>query len=1080
MVHAVVNGHSLTPSTVTISTSGGNTLDIGIKPSSINGTVLLADGSIASDFPVQLQDMTNGTAMAQTTNAEGKFSFGMLIYGEYSLSSMQADTTFGERNFQLTDGEKVVTTATAYDSMRLFGQAVLSTGPMASNATISLTSVRGTQLATADAAGRYSVILPAGTYDVQFVALTGSYNFVALSTVTSAGGSVHLNPILSPGNYISGKIVASGDLSGVQVTFRSETTGAQVTATSNATGLFNMLLPTDQYFVYVVTGSNVFWGDVLVSAPGPVTINTVTAAFISGTVWFDSNHNSVRDAGEGISNVPVTVQDLNGRSWTVTSGSTGFYSIALAPGSNYYLTVEQAGYEPLAKSYTPLTSSVQTDLKLVPLDRLVTGTVSLGSEPMVGITVNFVANGNGAISANITSGPGGSFGLSLTPGKYTVSVAQNVSAGDNSSQYQYQKALTVEIGKDPLPMAVSLLQRYLITGTLDPDRGVQARVNFTGPESKEILAQTQFSLYLLPGEYSIYTFVERLGLRFSDLSSQFLGPGEETVSITTTQSYALQGTLKVDGSSFQGTAPVNLTKSTGGTIHLTTTVIGIFNANIPAGNYTASTDYRTIQVINTRDRYVRFTGSTEFEMNGPRSLVLNVQKQFDNATLTGTIFNQGTPVSATIEFMPISETAMFGNVSGTQFGYTTQLAPGNYSIYAKEVSGPGVFMGSVQVKPYVVNFLNVSLVPGLRFSGTTLLNGVAGSALLEFSSANFKSVRSGVDGSFEVYLPADNYTVRATAEGFERGVAVSYNTEFALHLEVSQTRQINLAKILKFAVEVQWDQTEKLTVNAGETVAYNIRIVNKGNTADTYTLTGTQPATGWTVSFSQSQVSVDFGVGFNTQQVTVYITTPANAKVSHTPIIIRATSTQGSATNTVSLDVGIVPVYSVEMSLSKALGTTGASYTYQMTVKNTGNIDDTYNITTSNLLELASQGWTVDLRPSAGTFGGSATLTVSSGSSGTFEVRLTPNRQNPNPSPTVVLFARSRASSSSYSILNFEPAMPAFSIPSGGLSVNGEGVSSSVPQMPWITVALIGLVVAMTTIAVLVVLQKGGSKRRKR
>ena len=1079
-VFAEVYGHTTTASSVTVSSSGDTTLDIGIKPSSINGTVAFTDGSVAADFPVVLKDLTNGTNMVQTTDAEGKFSFGMLIYGNYTLQSNVAGTTFGQMNFQLANGEKVVTSAVAHNSLRLFGQAILSNGPVAAYATMSITSDLGTQLATTDASGRFSLILPAGTYSVQFISLTNGYDYVSLRAVSSTGGSVELNPVLSPGNYIDGKVVASSDLSGVKVTFQSRSNGAQVIAVANATGVFNMLLPTDQYFAYVASGNRVFWGDVYVSAPGPVTLNTVSAAFISGTIWYDSNHNSIRDAGEGVAGVPVIIQDLNGRSRTVTSGSAGYYSIALAPGNNYYLTVDRTGYEPIERSYTPLVSSVQTDLQLVPLKRTVQGTVSLGAIGMAGVEVSFTAKGNGAIGANVTSGSNGQFALSLNPGSYTININQDVLPGDNSSQYQFTKGLTVEIGKDPAPIVAALVQRYLITGTLDPDRGVQARVNFTGPESKEILAQTTFSLYLMPGDYSIYTFVERLGLRFSDLSEQFLGPASNVVSITTVQSYIVQGTLKVNGNSFQGIAPVNITKSTGGTLHLTTTIIGSFNTNLPAGNYTASVDFHTMQLIDTKARYVKYTGSVDFEVSASRSLTIPVQRQFDNSTLTGVIYNQGVPVSATIEFIPTSQTAMFGNASATQSGFSVQVAPGNYSLYVKEISGPNVFMGAVEVKPRTVNYLNISLVPGLRVSGTTLLNGVPGPALVEFSSANYKSLTSGPDGSYEVYLPADDYQVRATAVRSERGVLISYSTEFALNLEASQSRMIDLAKVYKFSVELQWNTAEKLTVNAGETVAYNIKVVNKGNTADTYALTAPQLATGWTVSFSQSTVEVDFGIGSNTQQVTVYITTPSNAKVSHSLIAVKASSQLGVATNTVSLDVGIAPVYAVEMSLSKALDTTGSVYAYQMVIKNTGNNDDTYNVTVSNLAELVSQGWAVEVRPTNGGFGSYCTIAVSAGSQSNFELRLTPNRPNPEPSPTLVVYAKSLTSTSSYFVLDFAPAMPAFTIPNGGLSVTGAGVSSSLPQMPWTTVALIGLVIAMTTIAVLVTLQKGVFKRRKR
>jgi len=1078
-VYAIVEGHPTIVAVVKVLPLVDTTVDIPIAPASIGGTVYYADGARATNFVVELVDKTNGTVSSIATDSQGKFAFDDLVYGDYELRSGVTGTSFGPQAFRLSDGEKVIEELTVKDAMRISGQAWISIGVVAANATISLYNDDVHIMVRADRSGHYTVDAPVGTYNLYCAASIDGRDFAALSTVSGGSGSMTYNPLLVPASYILGKAQGTSSIDGITIRFQSRTSGAVLDAVTNESGQFRALVPNDQYFVQNGENGGAYWADVTVTQSGQLVLNLVISVKISGVVWYDANGNSVKDSGEGLEGVPMYVTDTDGRTISQITAIGGSYEFQLVPGKNYVSSIAEAGYASYAKSFMQLTSSVQENVQLKALNRTVTGTTTYLGATMPGMTVTFKATGKGAISLTTETSAGGQFAVALQPGNYEVYVDQDVVPGNNVSKYQYNAALTIEVGKDPSSITIELVKRYLVIGTITPDRGAQATLTISGPDDRQLKTGTSFSLYLQEGDYSFYAFIERLGSRYATLIEQTITSGTTSVELVNQAAYLIQGSVKNDGKAITGNAPVSIEQSTGGTLQLTTTLTGAFTTYLPAGNYTASVDYRTKEVVSTKDRYVRYLGSTTFDLSSIKFLTVAVEKQLDNSTLSGMIRVNGQPVAASLEFVPASTSAIWANFTATASGYIADIAPGNYSIYVKEVSGPAVYMGKVDVRPYTANALDLDLVPGVRYFGTTELSGTPGSALLEFSSENYKNVQSAADGSFEVYLPPDVYTVRATAVGSESGVYVQYKLEYQLNLQSSQGTVVGLAKVAKYGVDVQWDSAEKRTIAAGQNVSYNLRVINNGNVRDTYTLSAVGLTSGWTVSFSQNPVTLDFGTA-NSQLVTVTINTPANAKVNHPVINIRAQSGASATSDTQALEVGILPQYSVSLTYKEPTATTGSNYVYKFTFKNTGNADDTYNISTSNAAELESWGWMAQMRLTNGQWSDYLAATLSSGSEGSLELRLTPIRENPDGKVTVALYVASQKSPETVSVTQFVPVMPQFNVPSGDLSVTGPSVSTSMPQVPTTTLIILGLVIAMATILIVLSLQKGVFRRGKR
>ncbi|MDD1746667.1 MAG: hypothetical protein LUQ16_02785, partial [Methanomassiliicoccales archaeon] len=1075
-VYAIVAGHPTTAKTVQVSALTDTTVDIAIKPATIKGTVSYADGSKANGFEVQLVDYTNSTTTTQATDSSGSFAFEDLVYGDYEVLSGETGTTFGQLRYNLTNGETVSESITVKDSMGVYGQVWLSTGIVASNVTISFYDEDATYVVQADNTGRYSATIPAGQYNVHIMASLNGVDFAFLGVLQSSGSSY--DPTLVPASYIQGKVTGIPYPTGLTLRFESKTTGAAISAITNNTGQFRLLIPNDVYFVYSGESGWAYWNDVVVANSGPLTLALTSSAKISGFVWYDVNGNLAMDSGEAMSGVPVQITDVDSRTIVKETDISGKYEFQLVPGSNYLLSLDQDGYTPYSRAYPQLSGSNTNNIKLVAVNRTVSGVVTFNGATMPGMNVTFSAVSGPAQTLSTTSAAGGLVAVDLKPGTYKVLVDQEVVAGNNVSKYQYEASLTVSVGTDPSSLDIELVKRYLVTAEISPSRNAQAKITISGPDSKELRATGNFTTYLQEGDYSFYVIIERLGSRYGSLSNETIINGANSLTLVNAAAYFLQGSVKVDGKSITGTAPVVVTGEDGGGLKLTTNVAGSFSTYLPSGKYVASVDYRTTEVINTKDRYVRYQGSFGFNLTSTMSITVPVQKNLDNSTLSGMVRVSGQNVAASIEFVPASTTAIWTNATASASGYSLDLAPGNYSINVKEISGPAVYLGKVEVAPYTSTNLNFDLVPGVRYFGITQLAGVPGAAVLEFSSQNYKTLTSSSDGSFEVYLPPDVYQVKAEATGTELGTLVEYATEFQLNLQESQGSVINLAKVSDYGVDLQWDSSEKRTVEAGQNVSYNLRIVNKGNAADTYTLSYQGAPSGWTVTFSQNPVSVDFGTS-NSQLVTVTIQTPTSAKVVHTSITVKALSAYSTKSDTVVMDVGIVPIYSVSIAGGITQATSGNEYTYTMSLSNTGNIDDIYNVSVSNAEELATWGWEANVRLTGGTWSDSLTTSVTSGSKMSFELRLTPIRENPDGDITAVLSAASKGSPGTYAVLQFEPSLPEFSIP-GGLSVTGNGVATEYPEMPIFTLVLLGLLFAVSTVLILLIIQRGVLKRKKR
>lgn len=1070
-----IENRSLASSVQKILPMGSRTVDMPVQPCMINGTMVFENGQPASLLEVGLMDLISGKVVYGLTDEEGKVSFDMLLPGNYSLFVNSSELSIGNQVFNLEADENVDGEFTVYDAFTLTG-LVKKGGEPIGNVLVGVLSGDIEKWIYSDAYGTFTVTLPEGNYTVYSLLVDAGVEYVYLGRVYGMG-EVSIEVELIPAVTVSGRVYeTSQPLKDVNITVTYLLNGATLRAVTNDTGGYRLVIPAGRYFVYAEGDSGASWSEVYFSSSSNADISLENGVDLNGAVWYDFDHDGMRDPDEGVAGVRVTVSDQEGRNVTQETDSRGVFSFTLVPGKDYTLTGMLDGYRTFVIHYASLEEDVMEHIQLIPENRTLTGSTLLDTALAGNIRIDFIAAGGDAMNTTVESDANGRFTVSLSPGEYEVLVDQNVMPFTDILKYQNATHIEVLVGVDPAPLDLNIVKRVKVSGEVTPDRNVDYKVYFDGPEKKEIETTGTFEVYLREGEYDIYVTASKAGRSYVCLEKRYIDLGSHFLTLETVEGLNLAGTLSYDGSTLLRSIPVTITSLSDASLQINTGSNGRFFTALPAGDYIISVDYHSIDYISGNRRFVRYYATQALELIQQSTVEIDLQRELDNSTVTGKLLSESGPVAGELTFVAISETAVDASAAVTASGYSLQLAPGNYSVYAKETGGPGVYFGVLEIDPYISQEIDLTLMPGLKLSGKTIYGGTEGKSDIEVRGENGArmALSSRLDGFYEVYLPAGVYDVGFYAEKMERSINVTYRAEIHVELREPVTRVITLEKVAEPGVELYWDERQKVTVRPGEQAVYTILVNNTGNVRDTFTLAAF--GTSWEVEIDPSTVLLEFGIQ-NVQAVTVRINVPADAKVDHDPITIRATSTLDSGVrDTVSVDVNVLPVKGVDMSKDKAYPTDGNNYTISIKLENTGNIEDTYKVRVSNAKYLESMGWKVVLENGTDTL----EAIVGAGKPFFFDISLIPVRANPDPNVEVILVASSITEGGILKVLPLAIDLPAVTVPENGLVVSGNDVYLEPPSLPALTVGLAGFTIVMSVLMMLIGIQMGVFRRRKR
>ena len=220
----------------------------------------------------------------------------------------------------------------------------------------------------------------------------------------------------------------------------------------------------------------------------------------------------------------------------------------------------------------------------------------------------------------------------------------------------------------------------------------------------------------------------------------------------------------------------------------------------------------------------------------------------------------------------------------------------------------------------------------------------------------YASVKNVVTG-MEVWRSTDgSLWEQANLDGFGDSNNSSSNwsnatADFLGHLYVGTSNVVDGGELWRmlqlYGVNLSPDDT--LTGMAGQTLTYTLGITNTGSMTDSFDLTATGQT--WTTTLSTSQVSLAPSAS---TVFSVTVTIPPGAVDQETDTVFITATSQGdsSKTDSVTLTSTSVstPVYGVALSADDSLsGLAGWQVIYTLTLTNTGNVVDTFDLLASGI-----------------------------------------------------------------------------------------------------------------------------------
>ena len=420
----------------------------------------------------------------------------------------------------------------------------------------------------------------------------------------------------------------------------------------------------------------------------------------------------------------------------------------------------------------------------------------------------------------------------------------------------------------------------------------------------------------------------------------------------------------------------------------------------------------------------------------------------------------------TLEFHPLNETAEYAEVSSSENSYSISLNPGIYVVYGHDKDNDLVVMHRIVVKSGEDN--NIDLTASKGYKVFVNINNVPEPIQdLKITFTDVASYTISGSGADSIWLPQGYYHVFASriveegkfevvwAGGPKSPLLISGDSE-DITIDIDLKRQ-EIGK-----VELEWGEEKKRT-SAGGSVEYEITVINRGNVDDIYKLSSTSP---WEITFSSNDIELSPG---ESKTITVTIRTPSDAKVDHSPIIIKIKSLENTrAVDEIDLDVDINPNYEADVKPGSE-ETDGDNVTISVVVKNTGNIKNNYKISISNLDELEDQGWSLvsDLS--------TLSKNISAGKSATFKLVLERN-EKATPNPTIKYTVTSDNIEDISDSVKIDSAL----VSGSTLDASGQGVQMNSPPVPAVTWVMLAGIALLGAALVIMRVNKGVLGRRRK
>ncbi|MFQ6061281.1 MAG: hypothetical protein ACE5KV_08345, partial [Thermoplasmata archaeon] len=645
---------------------------------------------------------------------------------------------------------------------------------------------------------------------------------------------------------------------------------------------------------------------------------------LSGFVYYDLNNSGDRQVEEGLADVVLTYTNEEGRKLFFLTNKLGAYEAMLVPETSYSLLVDATGFNEVVR---PLSTFEELEgepvFSVSPKNITVSGLVLLNDQPLVeeNLDIEFLSLGNGSVGAR-TRSFNGAYSVDLRPGDYAVVINQNISlSGDLRYQNREEDRIKIAIGQDEKVYDIVVVQRGLVQGTVElGGEPINATIDLLGPEVVTLdVADGRFQTFLTLGEYTASSNKEIDGTEYS-LIEGFRVSGGTSIELSFERSTRITGSLRYKESIVRKELDIEFKRSIGGSITIRTESSGRYEGYLLWGEYSVHVEHSTTESQDGVTRYLKYThDSALIIQQGESTAVYDIQieKAFENSSVFGRVFLKGEGTSS--EIIARDPSAM--NVtaySDPNGNYSTEVMPGEYSIFAQKLPGHYVHLGGVSVPDHSEVRYDIDLRKGYRVSGVvTFGENQRKVSKVEFTANGSVQLLTDDAGHYELYLGYGEYQVRASTIVEEKGAMVTYEASKSILVKDISAVNLELTKAIRRSVSLSWDSSQRREIAQGQSVRYVITVTNNGNVEDTFNFEGSGPSDDWVFTFTPSAVVLDYGDVGSTASVVAQIKTPMNASVDHGPLRVTARSENNSATaHSVTLELDIKKVRGMNLTLA--------------------------------------------------------------------------------------------------------------------------------------------------------------------
>jgi dolichyl-phosphooligosaccharide-protein glycotransferase len=1017
---ATILGRNLTAaSQINVTYGKTTTTNLALIPSSLNGTLYYQNGTPAGGIDLVLTDLPFGFERTYTTNDDGTFSFPRLLEGKYSLTTTEPGLVIFDTEIALSQGQEGVYDAAISESATLRYRVVSGGNPLPYGV-FTITDYYDPSIrmsGVVDNFGTIETTLPRGLWTLYVSYYDGSSYYAGSVLVSTENvDSVSGNLEMTLATYATGILRDPNNSPVVDAWMNFQNSeGARIWIMTDSFGGYALPLVPG---TYKITSQSItktgFYGSAhaITGDRANIQLRMSKGIVIRGTLWAVKDVNQVPDNSDLASYGMLKYIDDSGNMFTSRATVNGSFEMVFPSGNHVTIGLGDPGFAGWEQNATFTASSNDIGLVAMPDDRVVTGFVTYAGTGLRNIEVSFLPHAPLASAVTVMTGAGGFYSALVPPSNYSVVIDQltGPAGGEKYQSSSSQVILPAGVAEN---IDVQPVKRVEMVGSITGG-GLSAKLSIEGTEQKTVeTTNGSYSVYLLPGSYTIYSTSIQGAVQYANITSVDLSIFTRENDIKLSRSHMLSGVVRIGSSAATKAVTISAESSTGPIIHAKSNTNGAYSLTLPNGDYTVSFLLEDLQTQSGRRLYVEYVGDERVTMGSVDQILSpTLQVRLDNTTFSGTVFaSDGQPVQAFVELTASSSFGMSASFSTDASGkFNASVQPGDYTVRVTRLQDNRVALLQVTLVRNVPLGRDVTLSEGRTVSGQVTASDVGAQLTMSVTSGDTRlTVPTDESGSFEMIVPPGNYTMTASTARTENGMLISYSGSQKIVVDKDNMFiEFALTRSTKYGVTITWNKSQEQSADPGVPVTYLVDVTNTGNSVDSYVFSvSTTVVSGLDATFPGSGLIYDYGTN-NKLTVPVIVTAKSTTAAGEAKVTIQVKSQSSSATRAeVNLFLTVKTVRGVliyDLGSSNAVNSQVTETKFSL--NNTGNAQDNFVLNITNLDTLESLGWSAKLvDPANGkevpSVGMPAFFTTP------ITVKFTAIRENPDPTAEALVLAAS-------------------------------------------------------------------------